>query len=252
MLIFFLYRNQYKVIFKKFIFFIFMNKQIRILVENFFDDDIFDVKKDIKKDIESLGELYIDNYNIGDIYYKNNEPYAICCGDRSNFSDYHSRFCLLNLNYNIYYTDDLMSLSLYPQDFKQISKKINLYNNVNISFGMRNKVIDDKGFENTKLLLDNITNIKDYPVLQELQEINDNNVYLPAINEISSLNKNSTKLMKILKKKLNYFPHFFTTVDIWSSTFYSLTEVFIINISGYITTTSIFKEHSFIPFLKIK
>lgn len=51
---------------------------------------------------------------------------------------------------------------------KQISKKINLYNNVNISFGMRNKAIDDKGFENTKLLLDNITNIKDYPVLQEL------------------------------------------------------------------------------------
>lgn len=58
--------------------------------------------------------------------------------------------------------------------------------------------------------------------------------------------------MKILKKELDYFPHFFTTVDIWSSTFYSLTEVFIINISGYITKASVFKEHSFIPFLKIK
>ena len=57
-----------------------MNKNIRLLVEGFFDDEIFNVENDIKTDIEDLGRYYYD-YQIGDIYYLNKKPYAICCGE---------------------------------------------------------------------------------------------------------------------------------------------------------------------------
>jgi len=56
-----------------------MNKQIRLLVEGFFDDDIFNVKDDIKSDIEDLGRYY--DYQVGDIYYQNKKPYAVYCGE---------------------------------------------------------------------------------------------------------------------------------------------------------------------------
>ena len=35
-----------------------MNKSIRLLVEGFFDDEIFNTDNDIKTDIEDLGKYY--------------------------------------------------------------------------------------------------------------------------------------------------------------------------------------------------
>ena len=70
-----------------------MNKSIRLLVEGFFDDEIFNTDNDIKTDIEDLGRYY--DYKVGDIYYLNDEPYAICCGNKSYFKDKLNRFCLL-------------------------------------------------------------------------------------------------------------------------------------------------------------
>lgn len=42
-----------------------MNKSIRLLVEDFFDDEIFNVGNDIKTDIEDLGKYY--EYHVGDV-----------------------------------------------------------------------------------------------------------------------------------------------------------------------------------------
>ena len=36
-----------------------MNKNIRLLVEGFFDDEIFNNKNDIKSDLEDIGELIL-------------------------------------------------------------------------------------------------------------------------------------------------------------------------------------------------
>ena len=70
-----------------------MNKSIRLLVEGFFDDEIFDIENDIKSNIEDLGRYY--DYNVGDIYYQNKKPYAVCCGEPKYFNDNKPRFCLL-------------------------------------------------------------------------------------------------------------------------------------------------------------
>jgi len=70
-----------------------MNKSIRLLIEGFFDDEIFDVKNDIKSDIEDLGKYY--DYKVGDIIYQNKKPYAVCCGETKWFKDNTPRFCLL-------------------------------------------------------------------------------------------------------------------------------------------------------------
>ena len=78
-----------------------MKKEIRLLVESFFDDEIFNTDNDIKADIEDLGRDY--DYRVGDIYYKYNNPYAICCGNKSDFTDNNSRF-LLCFEENLFFT----------------------------------------------------------------------------------------------------------------------------------------------------
>ena len=70
-----------------------MNRKIRLLIEGFFDDEIFNTDNDIKSNIEDLGRYY--DYQVGDIYYLNKKPYAICCGEPKYFNDNIPRFCLL-------------------------------------------------------------------------------------------------------------------------------------------------------------
>ena len=77
-----------------------MNKQIRLLVEGFFDNEIFNVNNDIKTNIEDLGRYY--DYKVGDIFYQNKKPYAICCGESKYFKDNKPRFCLLEKTNNLY------------------------------------------------------------------------------------------------------------------------------------------------------
>jgi hypothetical protein len=73
-----------------------MNKNIRLLVEGFFDDEIFNTNNDIKTDIEDLGKYY--DYKVGEIFYQNKKPYAVCCGEPKYFKDNKHRFCLLNVS----------------------------------------------------------------------------------------------------------------------------------------------------------
>jgi len=47
-----------------------MNRNIRLLVESFFDDEIFNGENNIKNDIENLGKYY--EYKVGEYYKQNN------------------------------------------------------------------------------------------------------------------------------------------------------------------------------------
>ena len=66
-----------------------MKKQIRLLVENLFDDEFDNI---YNTDLESeITDKYMD-YKVGDIYYKYKKPFAICCGDKSDFQNNQPRF----------------------------------------------------------------------------------------------------------------------------------------------------------------
>ena len=121
-----------------------MNKNIRLLVEGFFDDEIFNVDNDIKTNIEDLGKYY--DYKVGEIIYQRKKPYAICCGESKYFNDNKSRFCLLN-------EDSKKDLS-WGTNTKLVSKLIKELNCFKIKYFDLNsfndfKHIDENGYENT-------------------------------------------------------------------------------------------------------
>ena len=184
-----------------------MNKNIRLLVEGFFDDDIFDVKNDIKSDIEDLGKYY--DYHVGDIYYLNKNPYAICCGESKYFNNNKPRFCLLNdsdKGFNWRVTDKLV---------KELGRfKID-------PFGLTSfndfKHIDEDGYRNTQIIKNKYV-ISEFPAFKYCIELG-KNVYLPAIDELQIMLLNKNKLSKYSFSSYNYL----------TSTQYSATDVYIIN-----------------------
>ena len=116
-----------------------MKNDIRLLLESFFDDDLFN-SNDINQDIQDIGDQYY-NYQIGDIYYENNKPYAICCGDKSQFKDKTPRFCL--------YT--------YKVKCRWVNKSTpefdyNKYENKPFVFKEKIQYIDENGYENTQIV----------------------------------------------------------------------------------------------------
>ena len=187
------YINKYNKIFyiKK------MIKYIRLLVEGFFDDEIFDVGNDIKQDIEDLGKYY--DYRVGDIYYLNKKPYAICCGEPKYFKDNKPRFCLLNDS------DNLLKWGV------KLVKKLGRFNFKYFAITSFNDFqhIDENGYENTQIIKNNY-DINEFPAFKYC--INQgNNVYLPAIDELQIMYLNKDKLGK----------YNFSGYGYWSSTQYS-------------------------------
>ena len=177
-----------------------MNKSIRLLVESFFDDEIFDVGNDIKQDIEDLGKYY--DYRVGDIYYLNKKPYAICCGEPKYFKDNKPRFCLLNDS------DNLLKWGV------KLVKKLGRFNFKYFAITSFNDFqhIDENGYENTQIIKNNY-DINEFPAFKYC--INQgNNVYLPAIDELQIMYLNKDKLGKYELSKQFY----------WSSTQYSDTR----------------------------
>ena len=178
-----------------------MKKEIRLLIEGFFDDDLFNQKEDINQDIQDVGNQFY-NYNIGDIYYKKKKPYAICCGIDLQFKDNRSRFCLLNFN---------------KERRSKWSK-----NGVFVSFLGAHTYLDEKtntviqhidenGYENTQIIK-NTCDIHNYPAFNNCIKLGDN-VYLPAIDELQIFYKN--KMQDIIFKttpKHKQWPY------AWSST----------------------------------
>ena len=209
-----------------------MNKNIRLLVEGFFDDEIFNVENDIKSDIEDLGRYYYD-YQIGDIYYLNKKPYAICCGENKQFKDNKLRFCLLTI------LSKKLQWSIYErlQIIKDIttirySKRCNTFS-----------AIDENGYKNTYIIKNNY-NFKEFPAFEYCINLGEN-VYLPAIDELQIMYLNKD----ILNDKLsnNIFNNYY-----WSSTQFSDAYAFKINLkNNYLGAEFKPLGYKVIPFIKI-
>ena len=184
-----------------------MNKQIRLLIESFFDDEIFNTYNNIKSDIEDLGRYY--DYKVGDIFYQNKKPYAICCGESKYFKDNKSRFCLLN-------EDSKKDLS-WGTNTKLVSKLIKELNCFKIKYFDLNsfndfKHIDENGYENTQIIKNNY-DITKFPTFEYCLNLGDN-IYLPAIDELQQMYLNKDKLGG---------KYSFSGYGYWSSTQYSAT-----------------------------
>ena len=199
-----------------------MNKNIRLLIEGFFDDEIFNTDNNIKTDIEDLGKYY--DYKVDDIFYQNKKPYAICCGESKYFKDNKPRFCLYedskkDLHWG---TDSWIIKELDYFDFEYFDLK---------SFN-EFKHIDENGYKNTQIIKNNY-DITEFPAFEECIELGDN-VYLPTIDELWMMYLNKDKLGK----------YSFSDSYYWSSSQYSATIAYsIYTNNGYITTE--YKSDSF-------
>ena len=184
-----------------------MIKYIRLLVEGFFDDDIFN----IDNDIEDLGRYY--DYKVGDIYYLNKKPYAICCGDSDYFKDNKPRFCLLNI-------DNKKDLHWRTKNkfVKELECFINYKSFILNSFNDFQH-IDENGYQNTQIIKNNY-DISEFPAFKYCIELGDN-IYFPAIDELQIMYLNKDKLSKYFKASHAY----------WSSTQYSAASACYINIT---------------------
>ena len=187
-----------------------MNKQIRLLVEGFFDDEIFNTDNNIKTDIEDLGKYY--EYKVGDIYYLNKKPYAICCGESKQFNDNKPRFCLYKETDRF----DWRTQNILVKDLERFEIKDFYLNSFN-DF----KHIDEDGYKNTQIIKNNY-NISEFPGFKYCMELGDN-VYLPAIDELQIMYLNKDKLDKYELSKQFY----------WSSTQYSGINAYYISIHHY-------------------
>ena len=207
-----------------------MNKQIRLLVESFFDDEIFDVGNDIKTDIEDLGRYY--DYQVGDIYYLNDKPYAICCGDKKYFNDNKPRFCLLN--------DSKKMLKWRNSD--KLVKELNRFKFKYFYLKSFNdfKHIDEDGYENTQIIKNNY-DITEFPAFKYCINLG-KNVYLPAIDELQIMLLNKDKLGK----------YSFSGGYYWSSTQYSSVCVYYISTNyNYVAYSNKFTGLQVRPFFHL-
>ena len=201
-----------------------MNKTIRLLVESFFDDEIFNVENDIKSDLEDLARYY--EYTVGDIFYQNDKPYAICCGEAKQFNDNKPRFCLLNSSIEelLWRTHDKLVNDLECFKFKDFD--LNIFNDF--------KDIDEDGYKNTQIIKNNYK-ISEFPAFKECINLGDN-VYLPAIDELQIMLLNKNKLGKYSLRIGDY----------WSSTQYSDTCVFFLSILETIMSATTISEINFV------
>ena len=222
-----------------------MNKQIRLLLENLFDD-LHDIEDNKNLDTE-FSDKYL-TYKVGDVFYQNKKPYAICCGNNENFKDNNSRFMLLNFQLN----------NLLQWSTAFISKIITNAFKLEHEFFLRSfndfRYIDENGYENTQIVKNNY-NISKFPAFDYCIKFGDN-VYLPAIDElqIMYLNINNIKNEQFISI-LNTKGCENTKYAAWSSTqniyntvmcIYNMGPKIIISPYGYVRNYGIIY-----PFVKI-
>ena len=172
-----------------------MKKEIRLLIEGFFDD-IYAVEDEKNIDTEIANE-YI-NYNIGDIYYKKKKPYAICCGNKEDFTDNKPRFLLC-------FEDKKYKWCEYNIRFHSYKINVKYINLKNIKDKKTFQNLDEKGYENTLFVtMSNKLRLTGLPAFEYCIEL-DNNVYLPALTELEIMGFNSN-LLNTKLKKINAIP----------------------------------------------
>ena len=222
-----------------------MKRQIRLLVENLFDDEFNNI---YNTDLDSeITDEYM-GYKVGDIYYKDKEPFAICCGDKSDFQNNQPRFIPYN-NFQLYnsFTNDTTGAYIYKH--KQLKFKAD-YQYFYIDKQFKN--IDEKGYENTQELFNIISHdINLYPPLKLCKTLGDN-FYIPSINELQIFLINLNKLPNSIQtciKRINWF--------IYSSTPYidlTICSIYIHHNNGtelYVVAENPFNNGYIIPFIEI-
>lgn len=140
------------------------------------------------------------NYNIGDIYYKDTKPYAICCGLNTDFQDDNFRFLLLEKDYNVF--SHILTSKYIISKFKDID-----YKTTNFTLRTKNDFIpiDENGYENLQFIRTHY-DIKKFPAFEYCYKLG-NNIYLPAIDELQILYLNLNTLTDncpILKTAINF------------------------------------------------
>ena len=221
-----------------------MRKQIRLLIENLFDDEFNDIYNDIDIDTEITDEYM--GYSVGDIYYKRKKPYAVCCGDKSDFKNNKPRFCLLNFNNER--KSRWCKNNNYLDDFKE-----NLVSHFQIKTKSDRKYIDENGYDNTQIIKNNY-NILDFPAFNNCIKLGDD-VYLPAIDELQVLYLNSEELEPIIKQYKGYLHRSYILAlnDYWTSTYWTQNYAFMFNIStGKSNLNDFIRMVKIYPFLNIK
>ena len=151
-----------------------MRKPIRLLVENIFYD-IYDIDQENNSTVEIADDIF--NYKVGDFYYLNKKPYAVCCGSPDSFKDNNPRFIYLDIKpiakqwtTNRIITKKLPNINIYEQ-LEKMPIPFNSY----IS-------MDENGYENTQIIK-NKCNIEKYPAFNYCNKLGDD-FYFPAIDEL--------------------------------------------------------------------
>jgi hypothetical protein len=198
-----------------------MNKHIRLLIENITDDIFKDNLFNTDDDYDIIGKQIFE-YNIGDIYYKDSKPYAMCCLLANEFDDTdYNRFILLP-EYHIETTwslwnamkdnkelhDKIFITDKFFHKFDEIFKKydegsLDEYDKKYIDgFIIKNisdtRQIDEYGYDNTQYIKKNY-DINYFPAFKYCCELDDN-AYLPSIDELQLLGfyQTSKKINNIL------------------------------------------------------
>ena len=218
-----------------------MKKVIQQLITKFFDD----IYKDDNIYTNIGNELC--KYQPGDIFYQNNIPIAICCGDANSFSDNKSRFILL-----------YESFDKYPWSVNyNLIKELPCYNNIdNIKLNtnkLNSNITDENGYENTKII-QKYYDIDLYPSFRYCLEQNEY-CYLPSIKELYHLylNKNIiNKQLKQLSKNENINTTLISNLNYWSSTQTHKETALALNLKYNNISNTLKYENLYIrPFIKL-
>ena len=179
-----------------------MKKQIRLLIENLFDDEFNNIYNDTDLDTDITDEYM--GYSVGDIIYENKKPYAICCGDKKDFKDNKPRFMYLKI-----YKEGFLKWSKITKTIPELKIYDNAFDFDTFKLFDKSSIkhIDEDGYENTQIIKNNY-NIYEFPAFRYCCDLGDD-FYLPAIDELQILFLNSFNYNYNLKIPKLY--------DYWSS-----------------------------------
>ena len=170
-----------------------MKKQIRLLIESLFDNEFDDIYNNVDLNSEITDEYM--GYSVGDIIYNDNKkPYAICCGDKSDFQNNQPRFMSLD-GY------EHLMLSRVNINFRLNNKTTDKkkYDKKHLFFKYSNMIhLDEDGYNNTQKLT-TLESLSNYPGFYKGYKLS-KNYYIPAVDEVSIMLFNIDKLNPIIKK----------------------------------------------------
>lgn len=216
-----------------------MKKQIRLLVENLFDE-LYDIDQESDLTVDIADNMY--QYQLGDFWYYNKYPHAICCSDKSDFNDKKQRF--------VFFTFDNLKNFQWSSNSKtsKLIKKISAIERDFVHFQItksRQIRFDEKGYENTQYIKNNF-DINYFPAFKYCIEFH-NDAYLPAIDELQIMYKNIDLLNDNISKLESLYKE---NIILYNSHYWSSTQFKGFNLKQRAVFFSIYKDYGFISYDK--